>query len=140
MWVQGASQSGAVPAGGLCVDVSDSLSDTFEYMAFEVANGRSFVLRSRENRNLAVPINGIRSLHGVVRQRPSIATRLVDVLGKNAEHFEVLYACGTTRRTSKSEKDGFPGWITLWRGWMTLQTMVDGHRLDRTRQNKCCRT
>jgi hypothetical protein len=24
--------------------------------------------------------------------------------------------------------DGFPGWITLWRGWMKLQSMVDGWR------------
>jgi hypothetical protein len=24
--------------------------------------------------------------------------------------------------------DGFPGWITLWRGWMRLQSMVDGYR------------
>jgi hypothetical protein len=23
--------------------------------------------------------------------------------------------------------DGFPGWITLWRGWMKLQSMVDGY-------------
>jgi hypothetical protein len=27
--------------------------------------------------------------------------------------------------------DGFPGWITLWRGWMKLQAMVDGYGCNR---------
>ena len=27
--------------------------------------------------------------------------------------------------------DGFPGWVTLWRGWMKLQSMVDGYHLGR---------
>ena len=299
LWVQGASQSGAAPAGGLCVDVSDSLSDTFEYMAFEVANGRSFILRSRENRKLAVPIKGIKYLHGAVRQQPSVAIRIVDVQ-RTAKHvartavcrvsftpvciapprvrqgdyknvplnlwavrvwepspppgaealewilltnvpvitvadtnervtwyetrwvvedlhkgmktgcgietlqfteierlepaIAVLSALATTllqmrdaarqpdagirpatdvvsqeyvtvlseyygTRLGKTpsilkfymhvarlgghqnrKRDGFPGWITLWRGWMTLQSMVDGHRLGRARQNKCSRT
>ena len=24
------------------------------------------------------------------------------------------------------KRDGFPGWLTLWRGWQKLQTMVEG--------------
>lgn len=300
LWVQGASQSGPAPvAGGLCVDVSDSLSDTFEYMAFEVANGRSFVLRSRENRKLADPIKGIEYLQGAVRQQPSVASRIVQVQ-QTAKHvarsavchvsftpvciapprvrlgdyenvplnlwavrvweahptpgvealewilltnvpviteadaservtwyearwvvedlhkgmktgcgietlqftrierlepaIAVLSALATTllqmrdaarqpdadvrpatdvvsqeyvtvlseyygTRLGKTptilqfymhvarlgghqnrKRDGFPGWITLWRGWMKLQSMVDGHRLGRMRQNKCGRT
>jgi hypothetical protein len=296
LWVQGAGQSGAAPAGGLCVDVSDSLSDTFEYMAFEVANGRSFVLRSRENRKLAMSVNGIKYLYGAVRQQSTVATRIVTVqrtekhaartaicrvsstpvciappgvrLGEykneplklwavrvwepnpppgteavewilltnvpvitvsdaiervtwyetrwvvedlhkgmktgcgietlqftKLERLEpaiaVLSALATTllqmrdaarqpdadvrpatdvvsqeyvtvlseyygTRLGKTpsilkfymhvarlgghqnrKRDGFPGWITLWRGWMTLQTLVDGHQLGRARQNKC---
>jgi Transposase Tn5 dimerisation domain len=27
--------------------------------------------------------------------------------------------------------DGEPGWLVLWRGWMTLQQMVDGARASR---------
>jgi len=32
--------------------------------------------------------------------------------------------------------DGFPGWLTLWRGWQKLQTMVEAVRIDRRRQRK----
>ena len=27
--------------------------------------------------------------------------------------------------------DGFPGWLTLWRGWMRLQSILDGYRTAR---------
>ena len=79
LWVKGASQSGTVPTGGLCVDVSDSLSDTFEYMAYEVTNGRHFVLRSREDRKLATPIKSAKYLYIAVRQQLSVAIRMVSV-------------------------------------------------------------
>ena len=299
LWVRGASQSGPVLGGGLCVDVSDSLSDTFEYMAFEVANGRSFVLRSRENRKLATAINGIKYLDGAVRQQPCVEIRTVTVqqTEKNAARTAVCHVsftpvciappgvrqgdylneplnlwavrvwernpspgveglewilltnvpvvtpphaiervswyetrwvvedfhkgkktgCGIetlqftaierlepaiavlsilattllqmrdaarqpdadirpatdvvsqeyvtvlseyygTRLGEKPsifkfylhvarlgghqnrKRDGFPGWLTLWRGWMKLQSMVDGHRLSRAKRNKCSRT
>ena len=54
------------------VDVSDSLSDTFEYMAFEITTGRRFVLRSRENRRLATPLQGESMLYEGVRACPSV--------------------------------------------------------------------
>lgn len=69
LWRWGAEQSGPLPATGLVVDVSDSLSDTFEYMAFEIGAGRHFVLRSKENRKLAQPINGQWYLHNAVRTK-----------------------------------------------------------------------
>jgi hypothetical protein len=69
LWGWGAEQSGPLPSPGRVVDVSDSLSDTFEYMAYEVGAGRHFVLRSKENRKLARPINGQWSLHDAVRTR-----------------------------------------------------------------------
>ena len=56
LWLAGAKDSGPAPPGVRCVDVSDSLSDTFEYMAFEVTQGRHFLLRARENRHLAKPV------------------------------------------------------------------------------------
>jgi hypothetical protein len=79
LWVQGAQLSGPAPAGSLCVDVSDSLSDTFEYMAFEVAQGRSFVLRSREERKLATPLKSANYLYTALRQQPSVAMRFINV-------------------------------------------------------------
>jgi hypothetical protein len=30
--------------------------------------------------------------------------------------------------------DGFPGWLTLWRGWQKLESMVAGVEIDRQRQ------
>ena len=32
--------------------------------------------------------------------------------------------------------DGFPGWLTLWRGWQKLQSMVAGAEIDRRRRKK----
>lgn len=32
--------------------------------------------------------------------------------------------------------DGFPGWLTLWRGWQKLQIMVEAVEIDRRRQRK----
>jgi hypothetical protein len=68
LWVEGAKASGPAPRGVVCVDVSDSLSDTFEYMAFEVAQGRNFLLRAREDRHLAKPVSGPSRLFEAVRQ------------------------------------------------------------------------
>ena len=34
--------------------------------------------------------------------------------------------------------DGFPGWLTLWRGWMKLQSMVDGYRAGRRQTSTRC--
>jgi transposase-like protein len=68
LWVEGAKSSGPAPPGVQCVDVSDSLSDTFEYMAFEVTQGRHFLLRAREDRHLAKPHSGPSRLFEAVRQ------------------------------------------------------------------------
>jgi hypothetical protein len=62
------------------VDVSDSLSDTFEYMSYEVTHGRHFVLRSRENRRLAVPLKGETYLYEGIRKLPSMGQRTLEVL------------------------------------------------------------
>lgn len=34
------------------------------------------------------------------------------------------------------KRDGFPGWLTLWRGWQKLQSMVAAVAIDRRRQRK----
>lgn len=85
LWVQGARQSGIASTLGMVVDVSDSLSDTFEYMAFEIGAERSFVLRARENRKLVRPINGQQYLFDAVRTRHSL------------ESWELTIPCGPVR-------------------------------------------
>ena len=34
------------------------------------------------------------------------------------------------------KRDGFPGWLTLWRGWQKLENMVAGVRIDRQRRKR----
>ena len=36
------------------------------------------------------------------------------------------------------KSDGFPGWVTLWRGWMKLQSMVDAYRATRRKYGTQC--
>ena len=79
LWLRGALACGEAPAGVRCVDVSDSLSDTFEHMAFEIANGRLFVLRAKENRRLQEPLHGQDLLFDGVRRAGSSGERTVKV-------------------------------------------------------------
>ena len=67
LWPRGVQACGPAPAGVRCVDVSDSLSDTFEYMAYEVEQHRLFVLRAKENRRLAEPTGEEAYLFDAVR-------------------------------------------------------------------------
>jgi len=80
LWIQGAAACGAVPTGIVGIDVSDSLSDTFEYMASEVTQQRGFVLRAKENRKLETPLNGEWYLLDAVRSLPASGKRQVEVL------------------------------------------------------------
>ncbi len=34
--------------------------------------------------------------------------------------------------------DGFPGWLTLWRGWMRLEQMTTSYRLAQRKPRKTC--
>jgi hypothetical protein len=81
LWVQGASQSGAAPLGAMCIDISDSLSDTFEYMAFEESHQRHFVLRSRENRRLLVSCRDQWYVQDAARKLPSMGAYQIDIQG-----------------------------------------------------------
>lgn len=75
LWVQGARVTGPAPAGVQCVDVSDSLSDTFEYLAYEVTTDRQFVLRAKENRRLVTAVGGRRYLLDAARALPAVGQR-----------------------------------------------------------------
>jgi hypothetical protein len=79
LWVQAAQASGPAPAGVTCVDISDSLSDTFEYMAYEVNQDRCFVLRQREDRRLQQPLQGECYLKAAVRALPAQGQRTLRV-------------------------------------------------------------
>jgi hypothetical protein len=83
LWIQGVIASGPAPDHVRCIDVSDSLSDTFEYIAHQARTGGRFVLRARENRKLVRPVGGRRYLFDAARRLPARLTGTVEVRGGN---------------------------------------------------------
>lgn len=119
LWIQGATQSGPAPAGVLVVDISDSLSDTFEYMASEVTNGRHFVLRAREDRKLAQPLRGHNYLYGALCALKPVATRTLVVqesTGRSARTttVKVAYSRIVLNRPGKKSGDYDHKQLELW--------------------------
>jgi hypothetical protein len=83
LWLQGVQGSGPAPANVRCIDVSDRLSDTFEYLAHQVHNGGWFVVRAKENRRLAKPLKGERYLFDAVRRLTPMGQMAVEVAGSD---------------------------------------------------------
>ena len=109
LWVQGARASGPAPAGVRCVDVSDSLSDTFEYMAFEIDHERPFVLRQKEDRRLQAPLAGHHYLEAAARALPAQGERSLRVLaspGRSARKTTVKIAFAEVQLAVPCERHG----------------------------------
>jgi hypothetical protein len=109
LWVQGAQASGPAPAGVRCIDVSDSLSDTFEYMAFEVEKGRQFVLRQKEDRRLHTPLQGQHYLKAATQALTAQTKRSLRVLaspGRSARQTTVQIAFAAVRLAIPCERHG----------------------------------
>jgi hypothetical protein len=107
LWLRGVQASG--PAHARCVDVSDSLSDTFEYMAYEVTYHRHFVLRAKENRRLAKPIAEKPYLFDAVRTLETAGARRIEVLaspGRKARTTTVQVAFTPVRIAPPGKKSG----------------------------------
>ncbi len=79
--MQGVKASGPTPSHLRCIDVSDSLSDTLEFMAYEVHHQRHFVLRAKENRKLVTPVAGQDYLLTAARTLPVQSQHRIAVLG-----------------------------------------------------------
>lgn len=70
LWVQSSDAVGTPPPGQRWLEVCDREADTFEYLSNAFATGRSFVVRSKSNRNVVYEENGQRhrgKLHDYVR-------------------------------------------------------------------------
>jgi Transposase DNA-binding len=109
LWPQGAQASGPAPAGVRCIDVSDSLSDTFEYMAFEIEQGRHFVLRAKEDRRLHTPVAGHSYLKAAMQALPAQAERSLRVLassGRSARKTTVKMAWTRLQLAVPCERHG----------------------------------
>jgi hypothetical protein len=107
LWVRGVQACGPVPPGVACIDVSDSLSDTFEYMAYEATHDRQFVLRVREDRRLDEPVGG--HLLETVRALPASGRRTVAIRsspGRSARISEVQVAFTPVRIAPPGKKLG----------------------------------
>jgi hypothetical protein len=119
LWLRGVQRCGPAPAGVCCIDVCDSLSDIFEYMAYEVTQGRRFVLRSKENRRLAEPINGQAYLTDAVRTIPPAGERTLKVAaspGRKARTTRVNVAFTPVMVAPPNRKSGdyAPKPLALW--------------------------
>lgn len=109
LWVQGVQNCGPAPDGVQCVDVADSLSDTFEFLYHEVTQGRPFVLRARENRKLDEPLLGQDYLFDAVRCLPSQGTREIKVQaapGRSARTTTVQVSLSKVRLAPPGKKLG----------------------------------
>jgi hypothetical protein len=109
LWVQGAQASGPPPAGVRCIDVSDSLSDTFEYMAFEIDQGRHFVLRQKEDRRLHAPLARQHYLKAATRALPAQGERPLRVSaspGRSARKTTVKIAFAAVQLAVPCERHG----------------------------------
>jgi hypothetical protein len=109
LWLQGAAASGPELAGVRCIDVSDSLSDTFEYMAFEIDQGRHFVLRQKEDRRLHAPLKGHRYLKAATRALQAQSERPLRVLaspGRSARKTTVKIAFAAVHLAVPCERHG----------------------------------
>jgi Transposase DNA-binding len=109
LWLRGVQACGAAPTDVCCVDVSDSLSDTFEYMAYELTNQRHFVLRAKENRRLEQPVQGVSYLFDAIRALPSVGARPLTVQaspGRKARKTTVQVAFTPVRLAPPGKKSG----------------------------------
>jgi hypothetical protein len=119
LWVAGCEASGAAPAGRAWVDVADRGGDTFEFLSYEHAHGRRYVIRSAKNRQLPgfdhVGDDRIHDhLHEYARDLPDLGGRTVEVparAGRRAARRAVVrVAAGPVtlapRRWTRGEHDG----------------------------------
>ena len=118
LWLRGVQRCGPAPADVCCVDVSDSLSDIFEYMAYEVTHGRRFVLRSKENRRLAESIAEQPYLTDAVRTVRPAGKRTLKVAspGRKARTTQVNVAFTPVSVAPPNRKSGdyAPKPLALW--------------------------
>src|SRR5262249_31909756 len=110
---------GPTPVGVRMVDVSDSLSDVFEYMAHEVTQDRLFVLRAKENRRLAEPIGEKTYLFDAVRAVKAMGQRILKVSaspGRKARTTQVQIAFTPVSIALPNRKSGdyAPVPLDLW--------------------------
>jgi Transposase DNA-binding/Transposase DDE domain len=97
LWKRGSEAIEVAAAGKWWVDVADRGADITEFLDYEIARGKHFVVRSKSNRNVVVEAEkpGQTKLHDVVRELPEQARRSLFVPatpGRAARDTEVAVA------------------------------------------------
>jgi len=93
LWLAGCDAMGQVkpPAGKLWIDIADRGSDTLEFISYEHAHDRRYVIRSAKDRRLSgadhVGSDRIHQrLHEYARDLPTLGRRCIDVPAKAGRH------------------------------------------------------
>jgi len=88
LWVLGSAAVGPVPPGRRWIDIADRGADTFEFLAYEAAQQKSYVIRSKHNRAIwreapeRATAPGEALLHDYLRTRPAQAAHTIAVAGR----------------------------------------------------------
>jgi len=87
LWMAGCEACGVAPPGCTWIDIADRGGDTFEFLSYEHARGRKYVIRSAKDRRLAgedhLGDDRIHDhLHQYTRDLPSLGTRTIEVPAK----------------------------------------------------------
>jgi hypothetical protein len=119
LWMIGCRACGDAPAGCTWIDIADRGADTFEFLSYEHAHGRKYVIRSAKNRTLPgfdhLGDDRIHDhLHEYARDLPTLGTRTLDVPAKAGKHkarvAQVRLAAGpltlSPTRWTRGEHDG----------------------------------
>lgn len=122
LWKQGSEATPAAPADKLWVDVADCAADVTEFLDFEIAEGKHFLVRSLHNRWVQKRHEGDADrvkLHDWLRTFEAAGQRTVDVQAKGgqpARRADVGVAWAPVRvlppRQSRGEDRGVP--LAMW--------------------------
>jgi hypothetical protein len=125
LWVAGCDACGEAPDGCTWVDVADRGGDGFEFLCYEHARGRKYVIRSAKDRRLPdfdhVGDDRVHDhLHAYARDLPTLGTRTVEVPARagtgKARPARVRVAAGPVtlgpNRQTRGEHDGRT--LDLW--------------------------
>jgi transposase-like protein len=91
LWVLGSAAVGPPPPGARWVDVADRAADTFEFLAYEAAQAKGYVIRSKHNRALWLEPPGRPTapredlLHDYLRAQPAQARHTAAVGGRDGQ-------------------------------------------------------
>jgi hypothetical protein len=82
LWTQAVQNLEVAPTDRLWIDIADRGADVFEFLAYEVAAGRRFLVRSSENRSIRLANDSKQLLHTYMRSLPLHGRKKITVGGR----------------------------------------------------------